>query len=195
MIDYVSGTLVSKSPDRIVIDVGGVGISLLISLSTYNDVGQVGSVLKLFTHLYLREPTIELYGFSTVQEREVFRLLIQVSGVGVRLARTILSGMRPDQVRNAIAGKEVSRLAGVPGVGKKTAERLVVFLRDKAASFPLTEAVASPEEQLRRDAQAALVSLGITPSRSQQAVLQVIKEKGPDISLDALVKEALRSLF
>ena len=152
--------------------------------------------MKLLAYLHFREPTFELYGFSKPEERDVFLLLIQVSGVGARVARTILSGMRPHDVRQAIVDNDVACLSAVPGIGRKTAERLIVFLRDKAMLMAVSrEPTASREREAERDAAAALVSLGIPASNAQQAVRKAIKTKGESAALDELIKEALKLLF
>jgi len=196
MIDYISGTIVEKSPERVVLDAGGVGISVQISFWTYQQLGQVGSKVKLLTHLHFREPRFELFGFATPSERDVFRLLIQVSGVGVKVARTILSGIEPREVRNAIVDNDISRLASAPGIGPKTAERIVVFLRDKASQMAVSAEPGVPAaEGVERDAVAALESLGIPPNTARAAVRKLIKQKGPSVPLDELVKEALKALF
>ncbi|MBN2209092.1 MAG: Holliday junction branch migration protein RuvA [Candidatus Coatesbacteria bacterium] len=196
MIDYISGTLVEKSPERVLVDLGGVGISLLVSFNTYQELGPVGSQVKLLTYLHYREPTFELYGFSRPEERDVFLLLIQVSGVGVKVARTILSGMRPRDVRRAIIDNDIACLSAVPGIGRKTAERLVVFLRDKAMLMAVpSEPLAGAGGELERDASAALVALGIPANNAQQVVRKALKTKGDSVALDELVKEALRLLF
>ncbi len=196
MIEYISGTIVEKSLERVVLDVGGTGVSLQVSFSTYQQLGQVGSKARLLTHLHFREPTFELYGFATPSERDVFRLLIQVSGVGVKVARTILSGIEPREVRDAIVHNDISRLASAPGIGKKTAERICVFLRDKASQMAVAREPGIPEaEGIERDAVAALESLGIPPNTARPAIRKLIKQKGPSIQLDQLVKEALKALF
>ena len=196
MIDYISGVIVEKSPERVVLDAGGVGLSVQISFWTYQQLGQVGSKVKLLAHLHFREPTFELYGFATPSERDVFRLLIQVSGVGVKVARTILSGIEPREVRNAIVESDISRLASAPGIGPKTAERIVVFLRDKASQMAISAEPGVPAaEGVERDAVAALESLGIPPNTARAAIRKLIKEKGPSVPLDELVKQALKALF
>jgi len=196
MIDYISGVIVEKSPERVVLDAGGIGVSVQISFWTYQQLGQVGSKVKLLTHLHFREPTFELFGFATSSERDVFRLLIQVSGVGVKVARTMLSGIEPHEIKNAIVESDISRLASAPGIGPKTAERIVVFLRDKASQMAISAEPGVPvAEGMERDAAAALESLGIPPNTARTAVRKLIKQKGPSIQLDELVKEALKALF
>ena len=197
MIDFISGTIVEKSPERVVLSAGGVGISVQVSFWTYQQLGQVGSNAKLLTHLHFREPNFELYGFATSSERDMFRLLIQVSGVGVKVARTMLSGIEPREVRNAILDGDISRLASAPGIGPKTAERIVVFLRDKASRMPVPAepGVPAAAEGVERDAVAALESLGIPPSTSRATIRRLLKQKGPSIQIDELVKEALKALF
>jgi len=196
MIDYISGTIVEKSPERVVLEVGGVGLKVQISFTTYQQLGQVGSSVKLLTHLHFREPTFELFGFATSAERDMFRLLIQVSGVGVKVARTILSGIEPRDVRQAILEGDIPRLASAPGIGPKTAERIVVFLRDKAIRMAIPAEPGAPSARgVERDAVAALESLGIPPATSESVVRKLIKQRGPSMSLEELVKVALKALF
>jgi len=196
MIDYISGKIVEKSPERVVLEVAGVGLLVQISFTTYQQLGEVGSSVKLLTHLHFREPSFELFGFATSAERDMFRLLIQVSGVGVKVARTILSGIEPRDVRRAILEGDIPRLASAPGIGPKTAERIVVFLRDKAARMAIAaEPGAPPARGIERDAVAALESLGIQPNTARAVIRKLIKQKGPSIQLDELVKEALKALF
>ncbi len=196
MIDYISGTIVEKSPERVVLEVGGVGLKVQISFTTYQQLGQVGSNVKLLAHLHFREPTFELFGFATSAERDMFRLLIQVSGVGVKVARTILSGIEPRDVRQAILEGDIPRLASAPGIGPKTAERIVVFLRDKAIRMAIPAEPGAPSARgVERDAVAALESLGIPPATSESVVRKLIKQRGPSMPLEELVKVALKALF
>ena len=196
MIEYIVGKLVEKLPERVVVEAGGVGIVLLVSFSTYQDLGEVGSNVRLLTHLQFREPLFDLFGFSRPEERDVFRLLIQVSGVGAKLARTILSGMRPQEVRRAIIENDLKSLASVPGIGHKTAERLVVFLKDKASiMMTAREPAEMSADRTMRDAISGLISLGIPTGTSEKIVRKVIKRMGSEMSLDDLVRESLKMLF
>ncbi|MCD6326484.1 Holliday junction branch migration protein RuvA [bacterium] len=196
MIEYIVGKLVEKLPERVVVEAGGVGIVLLVSFSTYQDLGEVGSNVRLLTHLQFREPLFDLFGFSRPEERDVFRLLIQVSGVGAKLARTILSGMRPQEVRRAIIENDLKSLASVPGIGHKTAERLVVFLKDKASiMMAAREPAEMSADRTMRDAISGLISLGIPTGTSEKIVRKVIKRMGSDMGLDDLVRESLKMLF
>ncbi|MBN1591666.1 MAG: Holliday junction branch migration protein RuvA [Candidatus Coatesbacteria bacterium] len=196
MMDYITGTIIEKSPERVVLEAGGIGISLQITFSTYQQLGQVGSRAKLLTHLQFREPSFDLYGFASSSERDVFRLLIQVSGVGVKVARTILSGINPRDVRDAILNNDVARLSCAPGIGKKTAERICVFLRDKALQLTTQrEPGTSGADDAENDALAALESLGIPASKARPVIRKLIERHGSSIAVDELVRGALKSLF
>jgi Holliday junction DNA helicase RuvA len=131
MISTLQGTLLSKTPTELVIDVGGVGYGVQIPLSTFEATGDVGSTVKLHTHLHVREDVLQLYGFASVQERTVFRMLVSVSGVGPRMAQGILSGSSVSEFKSHITQGDFSALTAIPGVGKKMAERLIVELREK----------------------------------------------------------------
>ena len=131
MIAYLSGKLAQKAPTHLVVDVGGVGYFVHIPLSSYDRVGDVGGTVHILTYLHLREDGAELFGFATEEERELFVTLISVSGVGPRLAQAVLSSMSPDEFRRAVTRNDLRRLTAVPGIGRKTAQRLVLELREK----------------------------------------------------------------
>jgi len=196
MISTLQGTLVSKSPTEVVIDVGGVGYGLHIPLSTYEATGGVGSNVKLYTHLHVREDALQLYGFASEQERAVFRLLVSVNGVGPRMAQGILSRSSVSEFKNHIAQGNLSALTAIPGVGRKTAERLVVELREKVVRLEpetsLQAGAADPQSQTRSEALLALISLGYTRSVAERALRGAIQESGSS-SVEALIKAALRN--
>src|SRR6266550_8148404 len=182
MIANLSGTLLSKHATSVIVDVGGVGYEAAIPLSTFYELGEPGSPVQLRIYTHVREDTLQLYGFRTARERELFLQLISVSGVGPGLAIKLLSGMNADEMIASIRTNNLGRLVSIPGVGRKTAERLVVDLRDKigALSSPALEeefaakatAHGQPTSQdsMRNDALSALTNLGYQKSPAEKAV-------------------------
>ncbi|MEE9225277.1 MAG: Holliday junction branch migration protein RuvA [Bacteroidota bacterium] len=194
MISYLEGLLVEKNPTEIVLSVNGVGYTLHIPLSTYEQLGDPGSKAKVLTHLHLREDAIVLYGFASADERKMFRLLISVSGVGPKMAQGILSGMTVLELKSCIANGKLEALTSISGVGRRTAERLNVELRDKLEV--LSTAAALPGEMLssaRAEALSALSSLGYTRAVAEKAIRLVLKEADEiELTLEELIKRALR---
>ena len=198
MIGWLSGKVVQAVPDRLILDVGGVGYQVAIPLSTYYEIqkAEAGATLRLFIHTHVREDALALYGFWSERERELFERLIAVSGIGPRLAQVVLSGMAPDELIAALAAGDVAKLVRIPGVGKKTAERMVVELRDKlqalAAQLPAARAAAATGGS-DNDLVAALVNLGYKPSLAEGAVGAARKE-APEAAFHELLRLALRRL-
>lgn len=194
MIAHVEGTLAEKSPARAVIDVGGVGFDLTISLSTFEDLPAEGERVRLVTHPYLREETVQLFGFSTATERELFRVLLRVPGVGPKLALAVLSASRPEDFRRAVVQGDTARLSRIPGIGKKSAERLVVELRGKfEADEEGTGGGWLPGRGgVAEEARLALESLGFKSDKATQAVEKVLARHGDaEPTVEELVREAL----
>ncbi len=201
MIGLLSGTLLSIVPERVLLDVGGVGYEVAIPLSTFYELERAqaagaGEKVRLFIHTHVREDQLALYGFATEREKTLFERLIQVSGIGPRLAQVVLSGMAPEDLIAALAASDVARLTRIPGVGKKTAERMVVELRDKVAALarelPAAAAVAAgggSDDELV----AALVNLGYKPSQAQTAVGDA-RKSAPSAAFHELLRLALRRL-
>src|ERR687893_2151725 len=170
MIAHLSGTILSKHATTVVLDVGGVGYEVMIPVSTFYDMEEPGAQLQLRIYTHVREDTLQLFGFRTPRERELFTLLISVSGIGPKSAIAMLSGMSADEIVTAIRTNNYARITSIPGVGRKTAERMVIELRDKMAalSSPALEeeieaggaAAAQSEDALREDTLAALLQLG-----------------------------------
>jgi len=196
MIGYLQGHLIRTTPERLLLDVQGVGYEVHIPLSTYYEIEKrVGSELvALFIHTHMREDGIALFGFWTEREKALFEKLIGVGGIGPRLARVILSGMPPDDLLAAIAAGDVGRLSTIPGVGKKTAERMVLELKDKmrelAAELPEQAAAAPPADQ---DVVSALVNLGYKAAQAERAVADVRRER-PDAAFHDLLRASLNRL-
>jgi Holliday junction DNA helicase RuvA len=194
MIGYLQGTLLRDDPERLLLDVHGVGYEVNVPLSTWYEIEKRrNETIRLFIHTHLREDGIALFGFWTEREKVLFEKLIGVNGIGPRLARVILSGMAPDDLLGAIAGGDLGRLATIPGIGKKTAERMVLELREKmralAAETPET-AAAAPADQ---DVVSALVNLGYKASLAERAVAEVRREK-PDSAFNELLRASLNRL-
>ncbi|HYO13952.1 MAG TPA: Holliday junction branch migration protein RuvA [Thermoanaerobaculia bacterium] len=196
MIGYLQGNLLRVSPERLLLDVQGVGYEIQVPLSTYYEIEKRGGGGRaaLYIHTHLWEGGIALYGFWTEREKLTFEKLIGVSGIGPRLARVILSGMAPDDLVAAIASGDLGRLATIPGVGKKTAERMVLELRDKmrelAAGLSETTATAAPADQ---DVVSALVNLGYKAAQAERAVADVRREK-PEAAFHDLLRASLNRL-
>jgi Holliday junction DNA helicase RuvA len=195
VIGHLRGTARRLAPDRVLLEVGGVGYEVHIPLSTYYELERDGArgEIALHIHTHVREDAIELFGFASEREKRLFERLIGVSGVGPRLARTVLSGMAPPDLASALAAGDVARLATIPGIGKKTAERLVLELRDKvrelAAELPRA-AEASTEE---RDLVAALVHLGYRERQAEEAVARA-REASPEAPFQDVLRASLKRL-
>ena len=196
MIARVEGVLIEKTPDAVVLDVHGVGYELRVPLSTFFELPDEGKTVRLRVHTHVREDAFLLFGFGTELERTLFRLLIGASGVGPKLALAILSGLPSDKLIAALRSGNLAALVGIPGVGKKTAERIVVELRDRVAGIE-TNAGAEPSRAPRDDAAAsaesALVNLGWPRGHAEQAVRRALESLPEAPPLEALIKEALRA--
>ena len=198
MIGYLEGKLKHKSPDLIIVDVHGVGYFVNVPLSTFYDLPELGRTVALNIHTHLREDALQLFGFNTVAEKEMFLHLVTVNGVGPRLAIGILSGMSPDALRQAVQGQDHQRLRNIPGVGKKIAERIVLELRDrlKIKRVEKTEEPwpLCPSPGTYADAFSALVNLGYRPAEAEKAIRAAQQHMGEDPPLETLLKESLRIL-
>lgn len=198
MITFLKGLLDESFPNRAVVDVGGVGYAVHIPISTYDALPGPGQPVRLFTHLQVREDAHELYGFASEAERDLFRLLInQVTGVGPKLALAVLSGMPVATFKACVAGNDLAALGRIKGVGKKTAERIVVELRDKvgvAAAWQAAAAGAPARQAQANDAVLALVSLGYRQPDAAKAVEAFLKEAEGEPATDAILRGALRLL-
>lgn len=197
MIFALEGKVVSKSPTEVVLDVGGVYYVVNIPVTVYEKIGDVGSVSKLYTYLVIREEEMMLYGFSSVEEREFFKMLISVSGIGPKMAQAIMSGMNVDELKESIMHGDISALTSIPGVGRKTAERVVVELRDKLAKIEFAgkkvEFVSSDQVEVRNEALLALISLGFNRQSAEKAIRLALKENEKrEFTVEELVKLALR---
>jgi Holliday junction DNA helicase RuvA len=201
MIARVSGKLLSKDTAHAVIDVGGVGYAVQIPLTTFYELPDEGSPVALYTHTHVRQDAILLFGFMRRRDRDLFQLIISVSGFGPRLALNILSGISMEELSRAVLEGDVKRLTNIPGVGRKMSERLVFEMREKIGKLPLGEGDApcrpGGDESLvrmRREAASALVNLGYRTALAEKAIEKVFRKGEPVPSLDVLLKESLRIL-
>lgn len=194
MIAKIRGTLDHKVPGEIIVDVGGVGYQLVTALTVFYRLPEVGQPVSLLVHTHVREDALQLYGFFEQVEKQVFSLLIGVSGIGPKLAITILSGIPASDLLNALKDGDTARLVSVPGVGKKMAERMIVELRDKMALLPEfpDETAGSADTGVKRDAISALLNLGYRRADAERSVRQAVDEGATE--LEATLKNALRKL-
>jgi holliday junction DNA helicase RuvA len=203
MIAHLSGTLLSKQATSVIVDVGGVGYEVNIPLSTFYDLDDLGSTVQLRIYTHVREDAIQLYGFKTARERELFLKVISVSGIGPKLGITLLSGMSADEMIASIRTNNLARLTLIPGVGKKTAERLIVELREKVAELSSAqleeelgakpEATELTEDTVRADALSALLNLGYQRSAAEKAIDAALGEGG-DVTVESILRRGLKKL-
>lgn len=193
MITHIQGKLVEKNPTDVVIDCNGVGYRLNISLNTYSQIPDQEN-LKLFTHLQVKEDSHTLYGFSSIAEREIFRLLISVSGVGASTARTMLSSLNPTEIKEAIALGDVPTIQSVKGIGAKTAQRVILDLKDKILKvYDMDEVSVNKGNTHKDEALSALEVLGFNRKQSER-IVDKIASKDPDANVETIIKEALKNL-
>jgi holliday junction DNA helicase RuvA len=197
MISHLRGRLFEKHPNRVIVDVNGVGYDVHVPLSTFYEMAEPGEEIALRIHTHVREDALLLYGFATVLELRIFERLIGVSGIGPKLALAVLSGIEPNELVSAIRTANVARLTGIPGIGKKTAERIGLELKDKMALFAPSETAALPSapagETLREDVLSALMNLGYHRPLAERAVDASLR-KSAGSSFETTLKYALREL-
>lgn len=195
MIGYLKGKLLSSAPTALLLDVGGVGYRLQVPTSTFYEIERASTeTVGLFVHTHVREDAIELYGFWTEREKQLFEKLIAVSGIGPKLARVILSGMAPAELVAAISGSDTAKLATIPGIGKKTAERMVLELRDRVqelAGEQTEQQVVRPSED--EDLVTALINLGYRENTARRAVVEA-RDETPEAVFHELLRNALKRL-
>jgi len=193
MITHIQGKLTEKNPTHVVIDCNGVGYMLHISLHTYSQIPDKEN-LKLFTHLQIKEDGHTLFGFSSLAEREIFRLLISVSGIGASTARTMLSSLTPKQVREGIAGGDVALIQSIKGIGAKTAQRVIIDLKDKILKiYDIDEVSVSKDNTNKNEALSALEVLGFVRKQAERVVDKILVDQ-PDASVETIIKQALKNL-
>jgi len=204
MIAHLNGILLAKHATAVILEVGGVGYEVTIPLSTFYDLGEIGTDVQLRIYTYVREDALQLYGFKTVRERELFMRLISVSGIGPKLAITMLSGMNADEMIASIRTNNLARLTSIPGVGKKTAERLVIELRDKivALSSPALEEEYSAQtgasavvtqDTMRDDALFALLNFGYQKAAAEKAIMAAMQD-GDELTVEVILRRSLQLL-
>ena len=195
MIGHLKGALLRADPDLVLLDVGGVGYEVRIPLSTYYEVQKIepGGVASFFIHTHVREDALALFGFWTERERQLFLKLIAVSGIGPKLAQTVMSGMSPDDLVASLARRDVRALSTIPGVGKKTAERMIVELKDKVQDLAAEEPVARPTLAAEGDLVLALVNLGYKRAAAERAVVRVARQM-PEAEFAEQLKASLKVL-
>jgi Holliday junction DNA helicase RuvA len=193
MIAHIQGKIVEKNPTEVVIDCGGVGYHINISLHTYSLLPNLDHI-KLFTYLQVKEDAHTLFGFFEKSEREIFKMLLSVSGIGASIARTMLSSLDPKQIINAIASGDITTIQSIKGIGSKTAQRVVLDLKDKMIKlFDLDEVSMVQNNTNRDEALSALEVLGFVRKTSEKLVEKIIKED-PDAAVESIIKKALKSL-
>ena len=203
MIAHLSGTLLSKQATSVIVDVSGVGYEVSIPLSTFYDLEDLGSPVQLRIYTHVREDAIQLYGFKTARERELFLKIISVTGIGPKLGITLLSGMSADEMIASIRTNNLARLTLIPGVGRKTAERLIMELREKVAELSSAQLeeelgakadVSEPrEDTVRADALSALLNLGYQRSAAEKAIDAALGEGG-DVTVESILRRSLKKL-
>jgi holliday junction DNA helicase RuvA len=192
MIASIKGTIENKIPGEVVVDVGGLGYQILVSLNVFYRLPEIGQRVSFFTYTHVREDALQLFGFLEQEEKQLFLLLNSVAGIGPKLALNILSGIPADELARALKEQDVARLVSIPGVGRKLAERMTVELRDKLLTFSLGVDGRAAQPQLMRDALSALANLGYRASETERTVRDVLQEGKK--TLEDVLKETLRRL-
>jgi holliday junction DNA helicase RuvA len=191
MIAHLRGKLIARHPNQVILDIGGVGYDVTISVPTFSELPSAGNEIALHVHTHVREDQIALYGFLRAEEKHLFEKLLTVSGIGPKLAITLLSGMPADDMVNAIRGNAVARLTKIPGIGRKTAERMVIELRDKLPAPGVEpKQVISLLSAIEEDVLSALENLGYQGPVAEKALRQA-KKNGSNESFDQLFRESL----
>jgi Holliday junction DNA helicase RuvA len=198
VIARLNGIIIQKSIMNCLVDVNGTGYLVIVPLSTFYELPEIGSPVVLKTYMHVREDSISLYGFITEEEREAFQLMISISGIGPKLAINILSGITAGEWFQAVAGEDIKRLTVIPGVGRKTAERMILELKEKIVklgreNYPSEKAV-SETARMKEDALSALINLGYKGSAAKEAVEKVIRERKELLTIDEILKETLHVL-
>ena len=203
MIGQIRGILIEKKPPEILVDVGGITYEIQVPMSSLYQLPDVGQEVVLHTHFVVRDDAQLLYGFCHTKDKTLFRSLIRVNGVGPRMALVILSGMEPDEFVRVVRNNDVTAMVNMPGIGKKTAERLIVEMRDRlsewqasegADSAPETQDSASTVKVFSKDAEAALIGLGYKPQQAARAIAQVLKDNLEITDSEDLIRLSLKSI-
>jgi len=193
MYSYIEGIITEKTPTIAILNVGGIGYEIHISLTSYEQLGNINEKAKLYTHLHVRDDAHLLFGFYSREERKLFLQLMSISGVGPRLAQSILSGIKISELKRAIIGEDIQVLTSITGVGKKTAQRLIVELKERIEKVEKIHAgEGTAALGITEEAMLALVSLGYNKSVAERSIKKVLNESEKDITIEALIKRALR---
>lgn len=197
MISYLTGKLAESAPSKIVVETGGVGYDVFISSNSYQNLPPINSDVKIYTYQHVREDVLSLYGFISVEERDLFKTLIGISGIGPKVAIGILSGIAIDDFYSAVADQDIKKLSSISGVGKKTAERLVLELKDKIGAMPSVKInvgkAKTADGQISDDVSSALVALGYKPFAAQNAVKKALSDnQDKKLSMEDLMRKALK---
>ena len=193
MISELKGTLTRKTPAEIVVDVGGVGFRVFVPLSTFRRLPDEGSGVRLFTHLHVKDDALDLFGFRSREERTIFLELISVSGIGPKLGLAVLSGLSPEIFHRAVVDEDLGLLTSISGIGKKTAQRMIVELKEKLSGMDVASiGGGDPGREDVGDAVLALVSLGMSGATARDAVLKVQRDAGGELPVEELITRALR---
>ncbi len=195
MISYVRGVLDYKEPNLVIVDINGIGYEVFVPLSTYQKLPAVGGQVKLHTYHHVREDAVQLYGFLSSEEKEVFELVLSISGVGTKVALSILSFISVNEFRRAIAQGDMKTLTKIPGIGKKSAERMVLELKDKIGDIQIDERMLRLlEAESTNDAVSALLTLGASQSAAEYAVYRAERLLGEEAKIEDLIAQALKLL-
>ncbi|MGI9551228.1 MAG: Holliday junction branch migration protein RuvA [Aurantibacter sp.] len=193
MIHHLKGRLIEKNPTHLIVECGGVGYFVNISLNTFSKISDSESI-QIYTHLQVKEDSHTLFGFAEKSEREIFRMLLSVSGIGSSTARTMLSSLSPDQIRDAIASGDVHTIQGIKGIGAKTAQRVILDLKDKVLKIYSIDEVSHNSNNTNKDeALSALEVLGFVKRQAERAVDKVLSQD-PTLSVEETIKQALKNL-
>ena len=199
MIGFLQGLIVDKSPTKLLLDVNGVGYEVNVTVPCYENLGAIGETTTVITYLHVREDILQLFGFQSDSERDLFLQLISAPGIGPKKAQVILSSVSVERFQKYIIEEDLTSLTSLPGVGKKTAQRLILDLKDKIKRSPAivdrevaSGAKISERERLFNEALSALISLGFAKNRAQLAIQKILRQDEPGVTLEQLIKKALR---
>lgn len=197
MIAQIRGRLIHKEPGSVVVEANGLGYRVFVSLTTFYEIPDLEQTVILHTHTHVREDALQLFGFSSTLEKELFQILIGVTGIGPKLALNILSGIAPEELLHSLDQRDMNRLQSVPGIGRKMAERMVVDLQEKArkigSRIALAPSAARPTERWAEDVISALLNLGYKKGQAEKAVEMVFRQD-PNLALEKALKESLKIL-
>lgn len=193
MIGYLTGNLLQKKPNQVILDVNGIGFLLNISFTTFEKLPEIGNISSFYTYLNVREDDLSLFGFLSEEDKKLFEMLISINGIGPKLAIGMLSGVSTQDLVQAVANQDVVKLTQIPGVGRKTAERLIIELKDKLATLVQTQVSFTSNYKVRNDATAALVNLGFNSKKVEKIITDIISLQN-EITIEELIKKSITLL-